>query len=721
MITYAVGGAEQPPEKWQDADHPHKTLSAISVFDSECAAVHISEKNEVAFRPFGLDIPDELAAACQAVKEALTATQKQLEKNRNPVFAKPTWKETTTVGKALAALKHDSDLQKLKTLATLSEQETSRLRSLKEDLSKDPAKAAAEQTLKADNIRHLLDSLKGMATVTTDGALSSVFAEALDARVKRDTAQVASEKAFSHEPLSGVGGAVWRTLWESARRYSTEVAYPGQAFPPSKGDQLCVLCQQPLEAEATARMGRFEAFISEDTERLAQAAEQAAKKSRENLGSVSISTRLLKANLQAVAIQSPDLAKQARRFIAAARLRRYALLKALESPRQPMLPIMTENPSAPLKGLEDSARNYATELLKSAKGDERKRLETELAELSDRERLHQLMPVVEEEIVRLKDINFLEQCLTDTTTNMITKLGNDIADSVITPKLRDRFQEEIVKLAADKVRVEIVRSGGKYGSPQYQVRLFAKPEAKLKDILSEGERTCVALAAFLTEVATASHRSAFVFDDPVSSLDHRWRKQVAKRLVEEGASRQIVVFTHDLVFVNDLYDLADQAKRPIQMLTVSRGPSGAGVVTEGLPWKAKSVEDRIDKLEKEAREAQLLYESDDEEAYGNAAAKIYDNLRASWERGLEDVALFRVVQRHRDYINTKELKKITVLDDADCDAFHAGFQKCCDVVDAHDPSKARNADPPPPSEIMEDIQALKEWVESIRARQKVIK
>src|SRR3546814_8401890 len=51
---------------------------------------------------------------------------------------------------------------------------------------------------------------------------------------------------------------------------------------------------------------------------------------------------------------------------------------------------------------------------------------------------------------------------------------------------------EIVRLAASKVRVEIVRSGGKYGSPQYQVRLFAKPDAKVHEILSEGEKTCVA-------------------------------------------------------------------------------------------------------------------------------------------------------------------------------------------------------------------------------------
>ena len=103
-IAYGVGGVPQPVEQWQNGANPHATLSAVSVFDSDCASVHIREKNEVAFRPFGLDVPDELAAACQAVKDALAAEQKQLEKARNPIFAAPTWKSTTAVGKALAAL-----------------------------------------------------------------------------------------------------------------------------------------------------------------------------------------------------------------------------------------------------------------------------------------------------------------------------------------------------------------------------------------------------------------------------------------------------------------------------------------------------------------------------------------------------------------------------------------------------------------------------------------
>ena len=52
-------GVAPAPENWEAGDHPHPTMSAVSVFDSECATVHINEKNKVAFRHGGIDIPEK--------------------------------------------------------------------------------------------------------------------------------------------------------------------------------------------------------------------------------------------------------------------------------------------------------------------------------------------------------------------------------------------------------------------------------------------------------------------------------------------------------------------------------------------------------------------------------------------------------------------------------------------------------------------------------------
>jgi len=720
-IEYSIGGKAQPPEKWQDSEHPHATLSAVSVFDTDCASVHIGKQNEVAFRPFGLDVPDELADVCQRVKEVLTAEHKQQVQARNPLFLKPTLKQTTAVGKALAALEHDTDAAQLTALATLTEEDKSRLSKLKEDLTKDPAKAAAEQKAKADNIKGALDAIARIEAATTDEALKSIFALDRDAKAKRDAARVAAENAFSGEQLTGIGAEAWRTLWDAARRYSLQTAYPAQPFPAVYDDALCVLCQQPLGGDAKERLSRFEKFIREDTERQAQEAEKLASASLKKLIDQSITTRPFRPNLREILLEDPALAKRVCRFVVSARSRRQSLLNALAtSLQQPTLSAAASNPRAAIAQLETGMRKYVEELKQSANAEERKKLETELSELSDRSTLHDIMPVVKEEIGRLKAIYFLGQCLTDTTTNAITKLGNEIAKTLVTPQLRDRFQKEIVKLAAEKVRVEIVHTGGRFGSPEYRVRFFANPTAEVADVLSEGEKTCVALAAFLTELATATHSSTLVFDDPVSSLDHRWRKKVAERLAEEATHRQIIIFTHDLVFLHNLKRAAHDNQGSSNLITLTTTSAGAGVVREGLPWGGQRIEHRIDELEKQASTAKAKWESGDEEAYRHDAVGIYGRIRAAWEKALEDVAFQRVITRFDSYIDKHNLRKVVVFNDVDCNTYCECHQKCSGITEAHEPSAAENGAAPAPTEMSQDIQKLKDWVASLRDRQKMI-
>lgn len=720
LLAYSTGGVDQPPLSWTDDGNPHPVLSAISVFDRDSAAVHIREKNEVAFRPFGLDIPDELAGATQRVKDALAVEQAALEKSHDAVFVKPPWKPATAVGRILSALKPETDLKPLQALAIVSDQERERQQRLTEDLAKDPLKASAEQTLYADDLRQLGGALEQIEGESSDQNLQALKALATAAKTKRAAAKLAADNAFSSAAVPGVGGETWRLLWDSARRYSEEVAYAGHPFPYTEDGAVCLLCHQSLTAEAGDRLQTFETFVRADTERLAREAEAAFSRALKRFHERPVNGPAHAAVRRRIALTDPALARSILRFLASARLRRRSCLLSLEKDDPLVLPAFTSSPVSDVRALDTRTRSYAQELKDAADVEGRKRLEAERDELSDRLLLADLTPKVKAEVARLKALKLIAACLPETATNLITKLGNDIADTVITPKIRDQFQSEIVGLAANKVRVEIVRSGGKYGSPQYQVRFFGNANVKVHMILSEGEQTCVALAAFLTELATAAHQSALVFDDPVSSLDHRWRKKVTQRLVEETARRQVIVFTHDLVFVNDLKDMAEKATIPVTLMTVSRGPAGTGIVSPGLPWRGTGVKDRVDKLEKEVRDAKAFYDSNDEEAYRDRAFRIYSGLRSTWERAIEDIAFNGVVVRHRDYVDTKKLRKATVLTDADCDAFEVGFKKCCDQTDAHDPSRARNEDPPPPDEILKDVQAVLAWVNSIRDRQKAI-
>jgi energy-coupling factor transporter ATP-binding protein EcfA2 len=715
-ITASTATGGEQVIAWKDDDQPQTTLSAITVFDRDSGAVHLRQKNEVWFRPFGLDIPDDLAAVCQQVKEALTAEKTQLEQAQDRLFSDPIWSDTSRIGKFLNNLNEQSDLAAIESEPALTEEDQVRLIQLQRDLNLDPEKVAGEQRQRAIKISQMIETLKGIQLRFSDDAIDTLVSQRSVAASAREAADVAAVNAFGELELDGIGAHIWRELWESARRYSHTLESKEQMFPPQEGD-ICVLCQQPIDNKTFERMRGFEGFIKADTGERARQAEQVFQSTLAKFSKERIDIRLIGEARRIIQERDPELSRVVLKFVASARLRRKEAVRAAST--ESMIPSIPLRPLqlVELKAAFDAIQNYADELAGSSDPTRRQLLVEELNDLKDRQQMDRLKKLAEVEITRHQGIHRLHACIGETTTNSITNLGNNIADNLITPKMQARFAKEITKLAGSRIKVEVVRSGGRFGSPQYEVRFFANAKAKVGMVLSEGEQTCVALASYLTELANASHRSALVFDDPVSSLDHRWRRKVAERLVEESQERQVVVFTHDLIFVNDLHEMAINAGTMGTLGSLSRSNQGAGIYSEGLPWRASKVRDRVDKLEKSARKAKSLFDNEDDEAYRREVGQIYGDLRSAWERGLEDVVFAGVLMRHRDYINPKNLKKLLVIADADVEAFQEGFQRCSDFTDAHDSSRGRDDEPPSPDDVMVDIQALATWEKALRAKQ----
>ena len=714
-LSISRGGGASEAISWKNDVEAAEVLSAITVFDREAASVHVQKKNEVWFRPFGLDIPDDLAGVCQDIKTKLTAEKDALEQQRNAAFTNPIWSSRSALGKALSSLSHNTNIATIEPKAPFSESDEARLTKLKADLAQDPAVAARSQREYAIQLDQLNAYLSRLEQALSEEAIQALLSLKKSASDARSAANTAANEAFSGLALEGVGESVWRTLWESARAYSKAARDDGVDFPPESGD-ICVLCHQTIDDAAAQRMLGFEEFIKKDTETKAAEAEKLFKTAEEKFRALTAHVNKVSAQYRALRTSNFALAKQVLRYIAIARCVQKQTLAQLAGAEVPV-PILLPEALADAVGSEAvQTRSYAASLDDASGGAAREAVLNELADLQDRKQSRELVEIAEKEVKRLAALKRIDECLRETATTAITRLGNEIADNLITPRMRDRFQQEIVKLAGSRVRVEVVRSGGKFGSPQYEVKLYANPKAKVHDVLSEGEQTCVALASYLTELANATHHSALVFDDPVSSLDHRWRSKVAKRLAAEAGVRQVIVFTHDMIFVNDLAQLAADASTPVSLAHLTRGKDIVGIVNKDLPWTASSIRDRIDKLEKAARSAKKLFDAQDDEGYKLATATLYNRMRATWERALEDIVFANVIMRHRDYINTKDLKRVTALEESDVRTFQSGFKKCCDFVDAHDPSRGRDPEPPEPDEAMRDISILKNWSEELRKK-----
>ena len=126
------------------------------------------------------------------------------------------------------------------------------------------------------------------------------------------------------------------------------------------------------------------------------------------------------------------------------------------------------------------------------------------------------------------------------------------------------FRDELDKLHFTHLEVELQPVGGARGSLFHKLILKRAENVNLPSVLSEGEARTLSIAAFFAELSTASDQSAIMFDDPVSSLDHEWREKVAHRLAEEAKVRQVIIFTHDIVFLLALVKWAGEVDAPCQ-------------------------------------------------------------------------------------------------------------------------------------------------------------
>lgn len=282
--------------------------------------------------------------------------------------------------------------------------------------------------------------------------------------------------------------------------------------------------------------------------------------------------------------------------------------------------------------------------------------------------------------------------------------------------LRDKFLEEINFFSPHLKKVELVKSRGTAGESMFALRLVRKPDAKLGSILSEGEHRVIALASFLAELSTDASGSGIIFDDPVSSLDHNHRDRIAERLVDESVSRQVIIFTHDIVFLLALHSYA-KGKSEINFRTVNRGRDYAGIIENSLPHKAKPVLEVINTLESRLKCERNLFDLGKIDDWESKASDIVERLRQSWERAVEEV-ISPVLSRFSHKVNTKCFKLLSVITEADHDEMRNAYGRCSVLI--HDESPAKSSPPVHPDDILKEIECLKNWVLRIKQEQQKI-
>lgn len=711
-IRYSLADADAT-FRWEANGSPLSDLKTVDVFDSDEAVAYLSNETAVTYVPPAVAMLESLAAFCDRVKAYLQSEQ---DKDVSVLPSIPPGYATTQVAATWKNLAKSTS-KELQALTSWGADDEEALDRLSERLkARDPASLARHKHMAMTYVEHLISHVATLAEAFGEERLTAIRVLRKEAEAKRRNANESAK--VTRGELDGIGTGTWRALWQAARAFS-QVVYPGQSFPVTE-EARCLLCHQRLDAIAQERLNEFEAFVQGKLETEAANAARAHQQVLQQLP-VAFSASEVATRCQAADIDAQELVQALIDFAEQAARVRHMLMDGESTETATAV----EQP----EGLLDALRRLSVSLEKEAGEHEadaarfdRVAVTAAKLELEARRWTSQQSASMQIEVARLERVKAYEVWKKLSSSSGISRKSTELAQKTITDAYVGRFNEELKKLGAAKLKIELVKSKTTKGRVLHKLRLrgSAVPEHLAPDgILSEGERRIITLAAFLADVGDKPYAAPFIFDDPISSLDHDFEWAVATRLAELAKERQVLVFTHRLSFFGAMEDAAKKmgddwkkAHFAQRLIETYDGVAGHPTADEAFTANTKRANSLLsDRL----TVAKKLGDTSGGPAYRAIAQGICTDFRKLLERTVEDDLLNQIVRRHRRSIQTdNRLSVLTRISAEDCSFFDGLMTKysCFE----HSQSSEAPVVIPEATELAADLEALRRWREEYKKR-----
>jgi len=701
VFDVVINGAGQEVI-WTNGKTSPPELSSLAIFDSRCARSYLDSEDDFSYVPYGLDVFEGLAKACRHLKTLIETEHAQ---SFADLSAFAPLQGDTVVGKLISSLSAKTTTAQIDALATLTSEELAKHAELGNSLKEnDPKEKAKQLRLRALRVATISANACTKGSLINQTIVAKLRGLSDNYRKSQDAAALAAKQFKEGENLlPGTGGEAWKELFDAARKFAVE-SHPDKVFPELGEDALCPLCQQPL-SEGAARLLRFEAFIQQEAEKTSQVRRAALVAEYKPFEAQVLTLNLDDVTYSEIESLDAQLAIDTRNFEHAIATRQKEIKEAIISNQWDGIDKALVSPAIRLQKLADKLNTEAEMLEKASDEKARAILQRQFNELDARVKLSQVKKAVVAAVSRLSHQAKLTRCLAAVRTNSISLKASALAEKVVSKELADALNREFKALGVGTLQVTLHSRSDK-GKALHKLKLELPQSRNPCDILSEGEQRAIAIGSFLAEVGLSGGKGGIVFDDPVSSLDHRRRERVAKRLAAEAVHRQVIVFTHEIYFLCLLAEEAKLAGVPIITQSLIRSPEGFGVADPDLPFEGKNASKRIGALKAQQQLIAKFHRDGDEQEYRKQTVDAYFRLRMAWERTVEEVLLREVIMRFRKGVETQRLSGVVVNDD-DYVQVNAGMTKCSNF--AHDKALIGGVAVPEPDELLGDILNLSKW------------
>lgn len=706
-LGVSVDGAAVVESIWTIGGEPSPELKSIRVFDSHSATNYISKTDSVEYKPAEIKLLDELSRACQFVKDELTREMIQFSTpyiipDLNPLSKVGAFCKKLVIATQATLDAQCGDLEELPEIARLKKE-------VAELSGKKPDQVKAVYATKLKHREPLLGFLNNLCARLGDVNIAKIGVSYDDKLTKLKVAEQVRQKTLNGLPIEGIGNDAWKKMWSHAQNFI--IGNDDKTFPPVENEH-CPTCLQPVGRQAAERMARFNNYITNQSQVDADKAITTLTLQMTPINQLSFDLTPYDGILEEIMQSAADAIEPLNICIEQLINRKNNLMSAN--------PIFT-HPALDMRFVQRLSQQVETIKVKrdgvvddGTLAQTIKLSQDRLIELEDRQRLSAHKNNIIIEINRIKVFGYFNSALATTNLSLITRFISELAKTGSLGLINAAFSKELTALNFKNFDVE-TKTQGSAGQQKLTLKI-SRNVSKIGDIASEGEQKCIALAGFMAELTIDNRKSAIIFDDPVNSLDHKWRRKFAKRIADEALHRQVIVLTHDLPF---LMMLSEESTTPINIQSIIRRGKLSGFPQGRPPWDALKTVDRIGQLKQLEVELRRYTKRDDfiEDIYSRDAKHIYGKMRETWERLVEEWLIRNVVQRFSRSVQTKNIRYLVDSTPEDVATISAGMGKCSTYFEGHDTATGLGVtEMPDVDELLADITALDVYFKALKIR-----
>ncbi|MDO5328921.1 MAG: hypothetical protein Q4E88_02310 [Coriobacteriia bacterium] len=676
-------------------------FSNISVFDSDISNVYVDRSKRTTYIPYILRYFENLVQIAENIKNRIVIQEQQLniedicfpdELKQTESYRKYTNISRTTAISEFKSNWSDNDKKKLKDLEN----------TINEDFLKQQISLLKSQIKNINILESYLIQFQFYFAEKNWNIFAEFLIDYKEACAEKDLAMKLFKEESDDIDRINVNNTNWVKLWEYAKSYFDNV---NEKNDKSLGEinTICPLCNQKIiKPEISTRMIRINEYVN-------GCASENVIECSENISQHYIDFPVIKTDEDFNSLLELTGFKETEKL--------QKLNKKLNT-FQSYLSIKEWDKLSRVNFIEDICdelskyKNFLKEkynlLVENLEDDNNKKIFDSIKELRAKKILVDNYSIIEKKIKKLQILYELDIAKNSLSTVKISRKAKEVSAKVLSEEYINNFDDELKKLTNNRIKVRLEQCSAKKSKIPFKIVLqgIKRDNVKTRDILSDGERKIVSLAAFFAESSLGNNQAPMILDDPISSLDYNYEKTFIDRLVEKAANRQIILFTHRISLVVCLKEKIEKAGLNFNEISLSVVPNRTGVpdttssFTSRVPQKIKRIKNEL---------LPRLKKATDNCSYQAIYNNITKDFRIAIEKSVEDILLNEVVVRFRKDVKTKnKIDKLASITNAECKLIDYLMTKYSEPEHSHpDDAPLIFVDA---EELEEDLEKFNVWV-----------